>query len=141
MLDDATGEGICVIDLDTCMPGFSLYDFGDMVRTATNSAAEDERDLDKVRMRAEMFEPLVKGFLGAARGTLVKDEVDLLPFGGRLMTFECGVRFLADFLAGDTYFRIHREHQNLDRCRTQFRLVQQMEDAEPELMKIVDLYR
>jgi hypothetical protein len=141
MLDNGTGEGICVIDLDTVMPGFSLFDFGDMVRTATNSGGEDERDLPKVNVRLNMFEALLRGFLGAARETLTRDEIDQLPFGGRLMTFECGIRFLADHLNGDTYFRIHREGHNLDRCRTQFRLVRQMEEQEPGMLKMVDRYR
>lgn len=137
MLDDRTGEGLCVIDLDTVMPGLSLYDFGDMVRTATNSGAEDERDLTKVSCRLPMFEALVKGYLQTARAFLNPVEVDHLAFAGRLLTLECGVRFLTDHLQGDTYFKIHREGHNLDRCRTQFKLVANLIALEPTLQKLV----
>ncbi len=123
MLDDETGEGICVIDLDTVMPGASLYDFGDLVRTSTSPAAEDEQDLGKVYARMEMFEALAKGFLEGAGGCLTEKEIELMPFSGELITFEIGIRFLTDYLAGDTYFKTHREGHNLDRCRTQFKLV------------------
>lgn len=123
MIDLATGEGLCVIDLDTTMPGLAPYDFGDMVRTATNAAPEDEPDVARVLSRPEMFEALARGYLSAAGGFLTRAEVDELTFAGLLMTLECGMRFLADHLAGDTYFRIHRPGQNLDRARTQFALV------------------
>lgn len=137
MLDDATGEGICVIDLDTVMPGLTLYDFGDMVRTATSPAAEDERDLTKVGMRMAYFEALVRGYLEAARGFLNQTEIDHLAFSGKLITFEIGVRFLTDFLSGDVYFKTKREGHNLDRCRTQFRLVRSIEDQEAEMKALV----
>ncbi|HXF10563.1 MAG TPA: aminoglycoside phosphotransferase family protein, partial [Desulfuromonadaceae bacterium] len=104
MLDDATGEGVCVIDLDTVMPGLVLYDFGDMMRTTTSPAKEDERDLSKVKMQFDMFEALLRGYLETA-DFLVPAEKRLLPFSGKLITFEVGIRFLADFLSGDTYFK------------------------------------
>lgn len=140
LIDCKTREGICVIDLDTCMPGLALYDFGDMVRAATNSAAEDERDLSKVTSRKEIFEAIAKGYLEAA-DFLVPAEVDQLAFCGQLMTFECGIRFLTDYLQGDVYFRTHRPGQNLDRCRNQFALVRSLEQQESEFNAIVEKYR
>ena len=137
MFDDVTGEGICVIDLDTVMPGLALYDFGDMVRTATSPAKEDEQDLSKVTMRYEMFEALVAGYLSAAGGFLTAAEKALLPFSGKLITFEIGIRFLTDYLVGDTYFNVHREGHNLDRCRTQFRLVESIERQENKMELLV----
>lgn len=137
MLDDKTGEGVCVIDLDTCMPGSVLYDFGDEIRTTTATAAEDERDLSKVQFDLKLFEALVKGYLSTAGGFLTPEEKRLLPFSGRLLTFECGLRFLTDFLEGDVYFKIHRDGHNLDRCRTQFELVRQMEALENEMNQFV----
>jgi Phosphotransferase enzyme family len=137
MLDDATGEGICVIDLDTVMPGLALYDFGDMVRTTTSPAKEDERDLSKVRMQLPMFEALARGYLASAAEFLTPAEKNLLTFSGKLITLEIGLRFLADYLAGDTYFKIHREGHNLDRCRTQFKLVESIEQQEPAMNKLV----
>lgn len=138
MLDDATGEGICVIDLDTVMPGLALYDFGDMVRTATSPAKEDERDLKKVVMQFPMFEALARGYLASAGEFLTPAEKRLLAVSGRLITFEIGLRFLTDFLAGDTYFKIHRENHNLDRCRTQFKLVESMEQQEEQMNKLLE---
>jgi aminoglycoside phosphotransferase (APT) family kinase protein len=133
----AEGEGICVIDLDTVMPGLALYDFGDMVRTATSSTLEDERDLSKVRMQMPMFDALVDGYLSAARSFLTDAERDHLAFSGKLITFEIGLRFLTDHLLGDTYFRIHREGQNLDRARTQFALVESIEEQEGAMASCV----
>jgi hypothetical protein len=138
MLDDATGEGICVVDLDTVMPGLALYDFGDMVRTATSPAKEDERDLSKVTMQFPMFEALARGYLAEAGEFLTPAEKGLLTFSGKLITFEIGIRFLADYLAGDTYFKVHREGHNLDRCRTQFKLVESIEAQEAAMNKLVD---
>jgi Ser/Thr protein kinase RdoA (MazF antagonist) len=138
MLDDATGEGICVIDLDTVMPGLALYDFGDMVRTATSPAKEDELDLVKVEMQFPMFEALVRGYLSAAGGFLTKEEKGHLAFAGKLITFEIGIRFLADYLAGDVYFKVHRKEHNLDRCRTQFRLAESIEEQEAAMNKLVE---
>lgn len=140
MIDLATGEGLCVIDLDTTMPGLAPYDFGDMVRTATNSAAEDEPDVARVWSRPEMFDALARGYLSAAGGFLTRAEVDALAFAGLLMTLECGMRFLADHLAGDTYFRVGRPGQNLDRARTQFALVASMEGQRDAYERAVRQY-
>jgi hypothetical protein len=137
MLDDATGEGICVIDLDTVMPGLALYDFGDMVRTGTSPALEDERDLSKITMQFHMFEALVRGYLASAAGFLTKAERQHLAFAGKLITFEIGIRFLADFLAGDVYFKVRHDTHNLDRCRTQFRLIDSMEEQEERMNRFV----
>jgi len=138
LIDDVTGEGICVIDLDTVMPGLAPYDFGDMVRTATSPAPEDEQDLSKVAMQFPMFEALARGYLSEAGGFLSKAEKQLLAFSGKLITFEIGIRFLADFLAGDTYFKVHREGHNLDRCRTQFKLVESIERQEEQMARLVE---
>jgi Ser/Thr protein kinase RdoA (MazF antagonist) len=141
MIDDQTGQGVCIVDLDTVMPGLSLYDFGDAIRSAANPAAEDEPDLSRVVFDIGVYEQFTHGYLDAVRHSLTPAEIDLLPFSAILMTLECGMRFLADHLAGDTYFRIHRPHQNRDRARTQFKLVRDME-AEMERMKaIVEKYR
>jgi hypothetical protein len=137
MLDDTTGEGICVIDLDTVMPGLALYDFGDMVRTTTSPAKEDERDLSKVTMQFPMFEAIVRGYLSSAAEFLTPAERSFLPLAGKLITFEIGVRFLTDYLLGDAYFKVHSEGHNLDRCRTQFRLVQSIEQQETEMNRLV----
>ncbi len=138
MLDDATGEGICVIDLDTVMPGLALHDFGDMVRTATSPAQEDERDLSKVTMQFPMFEALVRGYLASAGGFLTKAEKQHLVFAGKLITFEQAVRFLADYLSGDTYYKVHYDGQNLDRCRTQFKLIESIEQQEEKMERLVE---
>jgi hypothetical protein len=138
MLDETTGEGVCVIDLDTVMPGLALYDFGDMVRTATSPAKEDERDLSKVTMQFPMFEALVKGYLSTAAEFLTRDEQRLLVISGQLITFEIGLRFLTDYLAGDTYFKVQREGHNLDRCRTQFKLVGSIQQQLPQMERLVE---
>lgn len=138
LLDDATGEAICVVDLDTVMPGLSVYDFGDMVRSMTSPAAEDEQDLTQVTMRFRIFEALARGFVDAGREFLTRDEKRLLPAAGKVITFENGLRFLADYLNGDTYYKVHREGQNLDRCRTQFKLVRSIEEQEPEMRRLLD---
>lgn len=140
MIDLASGEGLCVIDLDTTMPGLAPYDFGDMVRTATNSAAEDEPDLSRVWSRPEMFDALARGYLGAAGSFLTRAEVDVLTVAGLLMTLECGMRFLADHLSGDTYFRIRRPGQNLDRARTQFALVASIEQQRDACERAIRRY-
>jgi aminoglycoside phosphotransferase (APT) family kinase protein len=137
MLDDATGEGICITDLDTVMSGLAAYDFGDMVRTGTGPALEDERDLSKVTMQFPMFEALVRGYLASAAGFLTKAEREYLAFAGKLITFEMGIRFLADFLAGDVYYKVRHDTHNLDRCRTQFRLVECMEQQEERMETFV----
>jgi thiamine kinase-like enzyme len=138
MLDDVTGEGVCVVDLDTLMPGLTLYDFGDMVRTATSPAKEDELDLTRVAMQMPMFEALLKGYLTFAVDFLTPAEKRLLAFSGKLITFEIGLRFLTDFLGGDTYFKVHRNGHNLDRCRTQFKLVESIEHQEAQMNKLVE---
>jgi hypothetical protein len=138
MLDDATGEGICVIDLDTVMSGLAAYDFGDMVRTTTSPANEDEQDLSKVTMQFSMFEALVRGYLTSAGGFMTKAEKQCLAFSGKLITFEIGIRFLTDYLAGDQYFKVHRKGHNLDRCRTQFKLVESIEQQEEQMNRLVE---
>ena len=127
LIDDVTGDGICVLDLDTVMPGLVLYDFGDMMRSGTNSAEEDEQRLDRVTMRFDIFEALLRGYLAGAGSFLTPLEREELPFSGKLITMELGMRFLTDYLAGDVYFKTSRERHNLDRCRTQFKLVREME--------------
>lgn len=136
MLDDATGHGICVIDLDTVMPGLALYDFGDMVRSATASAPEDEQDLTKVFSRPDMFGALARGYLSEA-AFLTPAEREELVFSARLITLTIGIRFLTDYLCGDTYFRTHRPGQNLDRCRMQFQMVRSMEEQADAMETLV----
>jgi aminoglycoside phosphotransferase (APT) family kinase protein len=137
MLDDKTGEGVCVIDLDTVMPGLVLNDFGDMVRTSTCPVSEDERDLSKVEMQFPMFEMLLRGYLSTAGEFLTQPEKHYLAFAGKVITFTIGLRFLTDFLAGDTYFKVHRENHNLDRCRTQFKLIESLEQQEERILELV----
>ncbi len=127
MIDSDTHKAICVIDLDTVMPGLSAHDFGDAIRFGANTAAEDEPDVSKVSLSLELFEIYVKGFLEGCGGRLTPNEVKVLPMGAKMMTIECGMRFLADYLEGDVYFKISREKHNLERCRTQFALVADME--------------
>jgi len=141
MLDDATHEGLCVIDLDTVMPGLALYDYADMVRTATSPAPEDECDLSKVRMRMPMYEALVRGYLAGAGDGLHDAERRHLVDAGRLITLEIGVRFLTDYLAGDVYFKTRRAGHNLDRCRTQFKLIESIEEQQTAMEKLADAPR
>jgi hypothetical protein len=141
LIDKTTGKGVCVIDLDTVMPGLSIFDFGDSIRFGANTATEDETDLSKVSLNIELFEQFTKGFLVGCQGSLTETELDMLPMGALLMTLECGMRFLTDYLQGDHYFRIHREGHNLDRCRTQFTLVEDMEHKLDQMNRIVDRYR
>jgi hypothetical protein len=138
LIDKTSGDGICVIDLDTTMPGLPHYDFGDMLRTGTSPAAEDERDLEKVGMRFEMFDALLRGYLSTAGAVLNPLEKSLLPFAGVLLTLETGIRFLTDYLDGDVYFKIHRPGHNLDRCRTQIKLVQSMEEQMTAMQRRCD---
>jgi hypothetical protein len=133
MLDTATGEGVCVIDLDTVMPGLSIHDFGDLVRTATCPAAEDERHLSKVAVDASLFDALARGFAQGTSGFLTPAEKSHLVFGGKLITFEQLIRFLTDYLAGDVYYKVHRKEHNLDRARTQMKLVQSIIEQEESL--------
>lgn len=141
MIDDETGEGVCIIDLDTVMPGLSLYDFGDSIRSLSNTAAEDERDLSLVEFDLEVFDYYTHGYLDTVGDVLTPMEFRQLPFSAILMTLECGMRFLTDHLQGDKYYKIQRANQNLDRCRTQFKLVEGMELEFDHMVKIVDKYR
>ena len=133
LMDEKTDEAVCVIDLDTIMPGSALYDFGDSIRFGTNSAAEDEPDLTKVHFVPELFEAFCEGFLSEVAGTFTRAELDNLAVSAIIMTLECGMRFLTDYLDGDVYFHTSRPGQNLDRTRTQFRLVSEMEEMLPAL--------
>jgi aminoglycoside phosphotransferase (APT) family kinase protein len=137
LLDETTGEGLCVIDLDTVMPGLALYDFGDLCRTATCPTAEDEQDLAKVEMLPEMFAALVQGYLSSAGEFLCRAEREHLVFSARLITLEIGIRFLMDFLQGDIYFKTHRPGHNLDRARVQFKMVASFEQQEKQMHAIV----
>ncbi|MDR1630031.1 MAG: aminoglycoside phosphotransferase family protein [Oscillospiraceae bacterium] len=136
LFDKNTNKAICVIDLDTIMPGSSLYDFGDAIRFGANTAKEDEKDLSKVSLDLGLYEQYVKGYLSTAGAALTQQEIALLPFSAKLMTYECGMRFLTDYLNGDTYFRIAYPEHNLDRCRTQFELVRDIERNYDEMMRI-----
>jgi Phosphotransferase enzyme family len=138
LLDDVTGEGICVVDLDTVMPGLALYDFGDMVRTTTSEAKEDERDLSKVAVQFPLFEALARGYLASAGNFLTEAEKRHLVLSGKLMTFEQGVRFLTDYLVGDAYYKVSRNEHNLDRCRTQFKLLESIEEQEERMERLVE---
>ena len=140
LLDEKTHEAVCVIDLDTVMPGLAAYDFGDSIRFGAASAAEDERNLDLMTVDLGKYETYVQGFVSACRG-LTEAEFDSLALGAKTMTMECGVRFLTDYLDGDHYFAIHREGHNLDRARTQFRLVSEMTKKWDEMRRIVEKYR
>ncbi len=140
LIDAQSQEGICVIDLDTTMPGLSIYDFGDSIRSGANHNTEDEEDLSKVNFDLELFEVYTRGFLQGARGFFTPAELEYLPWGARLMTLECGIRFLTDYLDGDNYFRIRYPDQNLRRTRTQFKLVKDMEDRFADMAAIVAKY-
>lgn len=137
LIDDETHKGICVIDLDTVMPGLAMNDFGDSIRFGASSAAEDERDLSKVWCDMELFAAYAKGFIEGCDGKLTAKEIELLPMGAKVMTFECGMRFLTDYLQGDVYFKTHREGHNLDRTRTHIKLIQDMEEKWDEMSQIV----
>lgn len=139
LLDDVTSEGVCVIDLDTTMPGSVLYDFGDMVRTATPTTREDETDLSLIGIRLDRFDSLVRGYLESASGFLNRAEIDHLAFSGKLLTLECGIRFLTDYLQGDTYFKIKRPGHNLDRCRSQFAMVRAIEENLDRMEEMVQV--
>lgn len=137
LLDAATRQALCVIDLDTVMPGSSLYDFGDSIRFGAATAAEDEKDLSKMEMSLDRFRVFTRGYVRACPGLTAK-ELELLPMGAKTMTMECGVRFLTDYLDGDHYFAVHRDGQNLDRARTQFKLVADMEKKWDKMRRIVE---
>jgi len=137
LLDDETGEGICVIDLDTVMPGLAAYDFGDMVRTMTCAVAEDETDLSQVSMQFPLFEAVLRGYLEGAKKFLTAAERESLIAGAKVIVFEQGIRFLADFLCGDVYYKASRLGQNLGRCRTQFKLLESIEQQEGAMMGLL----
>ena len=137
MLDFDTRKPVCVIDLDTIMPGYSVNDFGDSIRFGASTAAEDEKDLDKVHFDIELYRIYAKGFLEGSKGTLTEAEKELLPIGAKMMTIECGMRFLTDYLLGDTYFKTSYPEHNLIRCRTQFKLVSEMESKWKEMNEII----
>jgi Ser/Thr protein kinase RdoA (MazF antagonist) len=138
LFDNKTKKGICIVDLDTVMPGSSLYDFGDSIRFGANTAAEDEKDLSKVTLSLEYFKAYVDGYLEAAGESLTDNEIKYLPFSAKLLTFECGIRFLADFIDGDVYFKTEYPEHNLVRARTQFKLVADIEAKYDEMMHIVE---
>jgi Ser/Thr protein kinase RdoA (MazF antagonist) len=137
LLDDRTGAALCVVDLDIVMPGLSLFDFGDMVRSMSSTAAEDEPDSGRVRLRVDLFEALARGYLSATRAMLTSAEIAHLVDSGIVITYEQALRFLGDYLNGDQYYRVTRARQNLDRARTQIRLVEELLRHEPELRRVV----
>lgn len=142
LFDEKTHKGICIIDLDTIMPGLSLYDFGDAIRSGASTALEDETDLSKVSVSLPLFESYVKGYLSSCAGALNETEVANLAYGAWLMTYECGVRFLTDHLDGDVYFRIDHENHNLERARNQFKMASDIESKLDEMNKITErIYR
>jgi Ser/Thr protein kinase RdoA (MazF antagonist) len=136
MLDKDTRKALCVIDLDTVMPGLSLYDFGDSIRFGAATAPEDEKDLSKMSIDLELFRTYVKGFVKACPSLTYKER-QLLPLGAKTMTLECGIRFLTDYIDGDHYFAVHRDKHNLDRARTQFKLVEDMEARWKDMNQII----
>lgn len=137
ILFDENDRAMCVIDLDTVMPGLTLYDFGDLIRTAANTAEEDEADLERVQFSLPVFGAITRGFLESTGQMLTPDEADMLALGGPYMTWLMGIRFLADYLNGDTYYHIHDPEQNLRRCRAQFRLIERMQERESECRELI----
>ena len=140
LFDKDSNKGICIIDLDTVMPGLSLYDFGDSIRFGANTASEDEKDLSKVSLSLSLYEAYVKGYLSSAKDALTDLEKELLPMGAKMMTYECGIRFLTDYLNGDIYFHTDYPEHNLDRCHTQFELVKDIERKWTEMQEITKKY-
>lgn len=140
LFDETTKEAICVIDLDTIMPGLSLNDYGDSIRFGATDASEDEQDLSKVNFNLDLYDIYTKGFLETAGAALTANEKAMLPQGARIITLECGIRFLTDYLNGDTYFKTDRVNHNLDRSRTQFKLVSDMEQVFDQMQQIVEKY-
>lgn len=140
LIDDKTNKAVCVIDLDTVMPGLTAFDFGDSIRAGASTAAEDETDLSKVNFSLDLFESYTKGFLKAAGDSLTSEELETLPLGAKLMTYEVGIRFLADYLNGDVYFKTQYPQHNLDRARNQFKLVADMEAVWDEMIAIIHKY-
>jgi len=139
LIDKDTSEAVCIIDLDTIMPGLTAYDFGDSIRAGATTAAEDESDLEKVRFSIPLYQAYTKGFLSAAGDSLTEKELDTLPIGAKLMTLEVGMRFLADYLNGDIYFKTAYETHNLVRARNQFKLVTEMEKSMDEMLDIIKI--
>ena len=140
LIDDISGEGVCVIDLDTVMPGTSLYDFGDSIRSGANTAEEDEKDLSKVSLDMVLFEEYTRGFLEMTYDFLNPVEIENLPFSAILITLELGMRFLTDYINGDVYFKTRYENHNLDRARVQFKLAADMEEKYNRMTEIVQKY-
>ena len=140
LVDDSTNKAVCIIDLDTVMPGLTAFDYGDSLRAGASTAAEDEADLNKVWFSLELFEAYTKGFLSVAKGALTEVELETLPLGAKLMTYEVGIRFLADYINGDVYFRTKYPEHNLVRARNQFKLVKDIEDKWDEIMAIMHKY-
>lgn len=136
LFDSETNEGICIIDLDTVMPGLSLYDFGDSIRFGANTASEDEKDLSKVSLSLELYEAYTRGYLSSAKKSLTEKEMFYLPFSAKLMTLECGMRFLTDYLDGDVYFKTDYPEHNLVRCRDQFKLVADIEKKYKQMQEV-----
>lgn len=141
LFDADSRKALCIIDLDTVMPGLSHYDFGDSIRFGASTGEEDEKDLSKITVDLDLYEAFTKGYLEGCGGRLTDKEIEMLPMGAKLMTYECGIRFLADYLEGDIYFKVHREGHNLDRARTQFKLVADMEAKWDEMRAIVEKYK
>jgi len=138
VLLDQNDKGLCVIDLDTVMPGYVHYDFGDSIRTSTNTAAEDESDLSKVEMDISLFEAYARGFLEQTKDTLNEIEIDHLAFAGKLFPYIIGLRFLTDYIDGDNYFKIKHQGHNLQRARAQFKLLQSMERQYGDMREIIE---
>ena len=140
LIDETTKKGLCVIDLDTVMPGLAVNDFGDSIRFGANTGAEDEKDLSKISCDLGLFDVYTKGFVEGCEGILTKEEIACLPLGAKVMTYECGMRFLTDYLSGDVYFKTDYPAHNLDRARTQFKLVADMEEKWEEIQRIIQKY-
>ena len=140
LFDSQTGKGLCIIDLDTIMPGLAANDFGDSIRSGATTGAEDEKNLDLVHFDMELYEAYLKGYLEATGEVLTPAEIESLPWGARLMTLECGMRFLTDYLQGDTYFKTAYPEHNLVRARTQFRLVEEMEQQFDRMQTLARQY-
>jgi N-acetylhexosamine 1-kinase len=138
LFDEVTGKAVAVIDLDTVMPGSMLYDFGDAIRYGASTAAEDERDLSKVKFDISLFEAFARGFCSSVKQRITPAERELLPYSAYLLTMECGMRFLTDFIDGDTYFGAKYPEHNLVRCRTQFALARQMEEQMGRMKEITE---
>lgn len=141
MIDNKTGKGLCVIDLDTVMPGSLLYDFGDSIRFAACNSAEDEPDLSKVYLRLDLFEEYTAGFLAGIGKNITEKELELLPVSAFILTYELVLRFLGDYLNGDIYFQVHRNKHNLERARAQLKLALDMETKLSDMAKIVAKHR